>query len=209
MKNVKAHRGSERIEKKRRKSLGYTAVEVMISMSILAIGAGAVVSMQRGAVQGNVDARHIDTANAITRRWVERLRRDAMLWTLPNSANTAGDNRASKALLLGTVDGEWRVPIERVDDVPPVTPGFDLLGRDLPRSQLNDQNALAFCTNVRLTWLIPNQLIRAEVRVFWPRGTGIPMGFDCASAQNATLSTNTDQKYRFVYASTAIRRNAQ
>ena len=144
---------------------GYTAIEVMISMAVLAIGAAAVMTMQRGAVQGNVDARRIDAGNSIARLWMERLRRDAMLWTLPNSRNPnpGSDNRVANAPLLAVVDGQWHAPVGRLSDEtpsganppPPISPGFDLLGRDLPRSELSNVNVPAYCVQTRLTWLVP------------------------------------------------------
>ena len=194
---------------------GYTAIEVMISMAVLAIGAAAVMTMQRGAVQGNLDARRIDTANSIARLWMERLRSDAMLWTLPNSRNPnpGSDNRVTNAPLLAVVDGEWHAPMGRLgeasDNVALISPGFDLLGRDLPQGDLSDTNTPAFCAQVRLTWLIPNDFIRAEVRVFWPRGSGVPMGLNCGTdAAVQTLDANVHDKYRFVHTASAIRRTS-
>jgi prepilin-type N-terminal cleavage/methylation domain-containing protein len=60
---------------------GYTMIEILVSMTLLAIGAAGVMAMQKAAVQGHQDARQMDVANAIAREWMERLRRDAMMWT--------------------------------------------------------------------------------------------------------------------------------
>jgi prepilin-type N-terminal cleavage/methylation domain-containing protein len=181
---------------------GYTAVEVMVSLAILAIGAAAVISMQRGAVQGNVDARRIDTANSLTRLWMERLRRDATLWTVSGAPPSASP-------LLGTVNGDWHAPTERIADTIPLSPAFDLFGNDLSQTAAADGVSPTYCTQVRLTWLVQDQLIRADVRVFWPRGIGIPMGLNCTGNITNTLDTNANNVYRFVYASTAIRRTVQ
>ena len=45
---------------------------------------------------------------------------------------------------------------------------FDILGRDVTLTG-NAQPGVTFCTNIRGDWLQQDQLIRAEVRVYWPR----------------------------------------
>lgn len=155
---------------------GYTAIEVLMAMTVMAIGGAAVISMQKTSVTANLDARRADVANAIARTWVERLRKDAMAWTLPGPAG--GGNNIGNALIIANVQtppGNWFLPIQRMNQTVPETmsPGFDILGRDLPQAQLA---AADFCVNVRLTWLGASatppggDLIRADVRVLWPVG---------------------------------------
>ena len=64
--------------------------------------------------------------------------------------------------------GLWGEPSELVT----VDASLDALGADVDLADLaDDKNRYAlFCTHVRLTWLIDNQMMRADVRVFWPRG---------------------------------------
>lgn len=175
-----------------------------MSMTVFAIGAAGVIGMQKGAIQSNVDARRLDTANGIARKWVERLRRDSMIWTLPDAKHTSVNN-LSDAKHLATIDGQWHRPTGRLVETPPQSPGFDVLGQDLKSDDLKDA---VFCTNVRLTWLVPNELIRAEIRVFWPRGISVAADPDfCTGEPSGSLATE-QKKYRFVYAVTAIRKNA-
>jgi prepilin-type N-terminal cleavage/methylation domain-containing protein len=197
-----------RVGKKR----GYTATEVLVSLAIVAIGGAGVISMQRATIQGNIDARRIDMANAIARQWIERLRTDAMLWTLPAAQNP--NSNFANALLLQRVDLNddiWYRPDQRLAADPKWSPGMDVLGADVTDStELGDQkNRFAlFCTNVRLKWLIVNQVMRVDIRVFWPRGVGAsPDDHYCAQTPPADMETRTD-KYHFIYATTAIRRNA-
>lgn len=190
---------------------GYTATEVLVSLSIVLIGAAGVISMQRATIQGNIDARRMDMANAIARQWIERLRTDAALWTLP-SARDPNSNFANAVLLQKATlnDGLWYRPSQRLAAAPNWSPGMDALGADVAVTELaDDNNAYAlFCTHVRLTWLIQNELMRADVRVFWPRGLGTPPDKKyCDSDPDATFDTQTE-KYHFVYAMTALRRNA-
>jgi type IV pilus assembly protein PilV len=195
------------------KSRGYTAIEVLLSLTILAIGASGVISMQRGAIQGNVDARRLDMASAITRQWTERLRRDAMAWTLPNAANPLTNNIANAKLLTSSRinDGKWHRPDQLLGSTGE-SPAFDLLGRDVPQAQMTGVDSrVLFCTNVRLTWLVTNELLRAEVRVFWPRNLSAKADADyCVDdppITNDPPAATDIEKYHFVYTVTSIRRN--
>ena len=175
-------------------------------MAILAIGAAGVISMQRGAIQGNVDARRLDMANSIAREWVERLRRDSMMWTLPNQANL-GTNNIAQAVLLANIDGKWHLPSQRigdtaVDGTPVNSPGFDILGFD--QTALGTNSNVMFCVNTRMTVLVPGSLIRAEVKVFYPRGVDVTPAAGFCAADPTTDDTNL---YHYVYAVTAIRKN--
>ena len=195
---------------------GYTAVEVLMAMTVMAIGAAAVISMQKASVQGNLDARKTDVATAIARTWVERLQRDSMQWTLPSSANTAGNNFANAKLLATHVTGGWFLPIDEMGQSNPETmsPGFDILGRDLAAGDLD---TALFCVNVRLTWLVPPVLptepglIHADVRVLWPRAIINSPGAFCNAAEAAKPNPDPANPPLFhaLYVTTTIRENAQ
>lgn len=157
-----------------------------MAMTVMVIGAAAVMSMQKTSVQGNEDARKTDIANSIGRMWMERLQRDAMQWTCPSAACAATSNMGTTSLIVapGNVNGQWFLPVQYLGATTPETmsPGFDVLGRDLTAAQLvpaplTGWPGATFCVNVRLTWLVPQNLgigepglIRADVRVLWPRG---------------------------------------
>jgi type IV pilus assembly protein PilV len=196
---------------------GYTAVEVLMAMTVMAVGAAGVISMQKASIQGNLDARKTDVANSIARAWIERIKRDAMLWTQPGPSNPTGGNLASAPILnagINTNNGTWFLPLQDIalTGSTALSPGFDILGRDLPQADL--AKAL-FCANVRMTWLpvpaAPQDLIRVEVRVLWPRGiTGntLPAGGTC----NATVAVSNAPSplvYHAIYAVTAVRGNPQ
>jgi len=196
-----------------------------MAMTVMTIGASAVMSMQKASVQGNSDARQADIANSIARMWVERLQRDAMQWTLPNGANPQLNNFANAQLLstqlASAQAGKWGVPKAYMGVTNPETMsyGFDVVGRDLPSAQIAAE--AQFCVSYRLQWLVPQSLaanepglIRADVRVLWPRGVANapPSGW-CADGSAATASDNPDPSspsmYHAIYLSTSIRENAQ
>lgn len=115
-----------------RAARGYTAIEVLMAMTVMAIGGAAVITMQKTSVTGNLDARKADVANAIARTWVERLQRDAMAWTLPGP-DGAGSNLATNALIVGNIlksPGQWFLPDQEIGAG--TSPGFDILGVTSP-----------------------------------------------------------------------------
>jgi prepilin-type N-terminal cleavage/methylation domain-containing protein len=188
---------------------GYTAVEVMMALTLLLIGSVGVMAMQRAAVQGNADAREMDVATSIARSWIERLERDATLWT-PSIVPTVPPTNLTSALLVNeNPTGIWYVPQARLapagaqNDVE--SAGEDILAQDMASLT---QAGLRYCVNLRVTPLTLDQtLMRVEVRVFWPRNlTQSPDPNYCNSAPAAALDTAT-QQYHFVYAATALRQN--
>ncbi len=193
------------LRQRRRRPGGYTTIEVLIAMTVFSIGAAGIMGMQRATVQGNTDARRMDVANGIAREWMERLRRDGIFWTNTTSfANTT----FLKAALAAS---DWTIPI----GCPTTAPGdglcaaFDVLGRDL---ETTAAPGAAFCAQVRVITLVPDSLLRAEVRVYWPRQLGATTSFGASgfcSATNAAApsAANANQIFHFVYAASAIRIN--
>jgi prepilin-type N-terminal cleavage/methylation domain-containing protein len=204
-----------------RSARGYTAIEVLIAMTVMAIGAAAVMSMQKASVQGNLDARKTDVANSIARMWVERLERDATQWTQPNTNNVLGNNLGIATALFRNLDNGWFVPVPPAA-TSPMTYAYDILGRDLLPA---DAGSAVFCVNMRLKTLVTGvpvqggapvpQLIRADVRVVWLRGLGVnPTGTFCdpGNADMGTSDLNETGRvggpaYHAIYVTTAVKEN--
>jgi type II secretory pathway pseudopilin PulG len=203
---------------------GYTAVEVLLAMTVMVIGAAGVMSMQKTSIQADLDARKMDVANGIARMWVERLERDAMQWTLPSSsAPGAASNLASTKIIGPNIDRGWFVPNGAMS-TQGATPGsntvetmgyaFDILGRDLA---VSDVSQAVFCVNTQIVTLISGQLYRGDVRVLWLRGFAAPGGANgFCNLQNADFTANDPNAsnaagitYRAIYTTTSIRENAQ
>ncbi len=189
-----------------------------MAMTIMTIGAAAVMSMQKTSVTGNLDARKNDIANAIARTWVDRLQRDAMQWTLPNTDNPGLTNFANAKLLSSTTYGTWDLPQYYMGVTNPETASyaFDILGRDLPATEINTTETV-FCVNYRLQWLVPQALpfepglIRADIRVLWPRNISndqAPGWCNQANASQLNPDPNFDA-YHILYLTTDIRQGAQ
>jgi prepilin-type N-terminal cleavage/methylation domain-containing protein len=187
----------------------YTAVEVLMAITVMSIGAAAVMSMQKASMQGNLDARKTDVANSIARTWVERIKRDAMEWTTPGPTTGTGTNLTTAAIVQYGVtnSGTWFLPDQYIASTPPLSPGFDILGRDLITTDLG---TAIFCANVRLVWLANSEMVRADVRVLWARGISAapPKGGVCDSTV-AVSDAPDPLVYHSLYVTTAVRGNPQ
>jgi prepilin-type N-terminal cleavage/methylation domain-containing protein len=198
----KTRRGRER---------GYTAVEVLMAMTLFAIGAAGVIGMQRVVIQGGEDARRADMATNIANEWIARLQRDAGFWTQPNSA------------VPDTIDLNQTRWIKDVDKpcanfcnitmpgtpANGLSPAFDSFGRDLPTGTTQ----AVYCVQYRLQWIVPpgtppypklelTGLMRAEVRVYYARLEATAIG-DCSAPPPDAIPPVSP--FHMVYAATAIR----
>lgn len=186
---------------------GYTVVEVLSAMTLFAIGAAGVISMQRVTIQGGDDARRMDVATNLAHVWTSRLQRDAAFWTDPN------DTTLNETVWLKTcpTTGWVNPPATDPDSDPGKSGSFDLYGRDRS-STIHDH---MFCAQYRLSWLIdtggasPIRLstsMLAEVRVFWARLDNAPIE-NCADLKVDPNDPAAQTYYHFVYATTAVRPN--
>jgi hypothetical protein len=195
---------------------GYTVVEVISAMTLFAIGAAGVISMQRVTIQGGTDARRFDVGSNIANEWAHRFHRDSMLWTQPNGANPGTQN-----LFGGSAATKWLKDIATPNvwiRVPPLTAGtemgvsgaFDVYGRDLPAAGAGIEHF--YCAQYRLDWisnpgpnLTPGGIVRVEVRVVWARLDSASI-INCNDAASFDPDTNPNA-YHFVYVTTAVREN--
>jgi hypothetical protein len=194
---------------------------VLIAMTVMAIGAAAVMTMQKASIQGNLDARRLDVANGIARMWVERLEADATAWTQPNAnapsvTNLSTHNGALIADGIGSNATNWFLPADYMNNTPPESYMFDILGRDLAAA---DSASAIYCVAVRMTPLVPGAiaaapaLVRADVRVLWLRDLGSnPSGGTafCAAGGDAVSSLPTQPDpavYHALYVTTALKGN--
>ena len=192
--------------------LAYTVIEVMMAMSVLAIGATGVIAMQKAALLGNVRARDLATATTLASSWLERLRIDGLMWQQnPNGLSTLPATTWLNVVTTANA-GTWVVPNAAFN----YQNGADLHGYDVTVAS----GQQGFCVNMRLTQLLPT-IIRAEVRVYWLRthnqarsggGSGMFQSGNSLCANSAALlqDLSTDealQRYHFVYMTSAISRN--
>lgn len=153
---------------RRERARGFTLLEVMMALTILAIGMLGIVALQAATVGSTQDASQFSVANAVARTWVQRLQRDAQRWNHP-SAFKASDDIADTAWLqlVTTSANRWVRPNASALE-PNASPAFDKNGDDIPLSDTVRSVDAVYCTHVRLRQMYPD-LIKAEVRVFWKK----------------------------------------
>jgi len=195
----------------KRRSRGYTVVELMMSLAVFATGVTGIVAMQRATISSNLLARNVTVANGIAQAWLTQLQADGTLWR-PTAVPAV---TPVWLLTANASNGLWQLPAWNA--ARQFGAQFDGFGAPV---QANPQ----FCAQIRLTWLYGdgtsqgglagNGLIRTEVRVFWPRDTVTTAGFDagdCTAVAQATVDgvANKTSKYHFVVQAGAVRQPAQ
>ena len=151
--------------RRRRTQGGYTLIEVMTAIGILMVGGVGIFAIEEGAIIANAEARRMATAQHVAATVIERIRRDALNWTLggPSMPSTALD-RTTYLVNAGGVPGVGATAWMRTPMAGTESFGFDYWGNDTTVAA-----SMAFCAQMRFEWVYPNQAIRADVRVYYPR----------------------------------------
>ncbi len=199
--------------RRRIKSRGSTVIEVLMAISVLAVGASGIIALQKVTTVANRNAKNLEIANEIARTWVERLQSDAMVWNHPSALDPNSDIGDTRWLLNNVDDPgteQWFRPVDGTANIYGV---HYATGNDDPSGSLNGP----FCVNLRLTWLRPEQdLVRAEVRVYWLRGGIQPHVADLPDVEDPLCGSTPSpapgvggqiELYHFVHVTTALRKN--
>lgn len=154
------------------KRAGYTLIEVMTAVMVMTIGAAGILAMQGASAASNQDANESAIAANFASTWLERIKRDARLWT------ASGDVARANTRYLSQAFGAYTVPPVLLSSTNGVleSPGADHFGFDT-------NTDIRFCVNVALTLvhalnpLMPAatnltqdaNAVQAAVRVWWYR----------------------------------------
>ena len=195
-----------------RRSSGFTLLEVMMALTVLAIGMLGMVALQTSTVTATQQANQFAIANSIARTWVSRLQRDAQRWNHPSKYVASSDLTTDTVWLARATDtAGWFRPVISATLEPLSSPGFDMYGNDLPAASM--ANAV-YCTHLRLRQLYPNSMIQAEVRVFWRKRKianptlyatlSIPAGGFCDPAVDPAVVGRDDANFHWTYSVTGI-----
>ena len=189
----------------RRRSNGYTLVELMMAIALFTVAVLGIISLQKLMVVSNAHAKNVAVAQRIAQSWATQLQLDTTSW----KTTLAGTN------WLNSVDEDDWVRPAFVAGVQNFGAAFDALGNPLSDTA-PDLARARYCTNVRLTWLYPdnrpvtgNGLMRAEIRVFWLRDgeSDIDVAGICkVTVPTATVGQAVD-RYHFVYHTTGLRQH--
>jgi prepilin-type N-terminal cleavage/methylation domain-containing protein len=186
--------------------LGFTIVELMMSLAILTVGISGIIAMQKVTAASNLHSKSVAIATQIANSWQDQLLVDGSIWRSA-TGGLAGLPVATTWLANANTPNVWFQP----QYIPGREFGaaFDALGN--PVADANVAQAqfcvhLLFVPVVALT-NIDNATVRATVRVLWPRAQAsqtATVNF-CAPGNNpATIAQATD-KYHSLYQTFAIR----
>ncbi len=187
-----------------------------MALTVLAIGMLGVMALQTSTIGANSDANQLAVAQQVARTWIQRLQRDAQRWNHPSRYNASSDLATDTVWLArvrnATAPNAWAMPMPAAGIEPNVSPAFDPMGQDIAVGSANYINAV-YCTHYRLRELYLNELIQAEVRVFWKKrrvadyGTystyGLTNGLCTTTADPAVLGKD-DKNFRWTYAVSGI-----
>jgi Tfp pilus assembly protein PilV len=140
---------------------GYSLIEVMTAVAVMIVGSTGIAVMLSSTEGLQADAWEQSTALQVATTWMDRVRRDGLLWTAAGApAQTAylKDNSCDWFAPVSTMVGEY--------------PAADAFGRDT-----NVAANMRYCVNLRMfpvqTINGNTNAIRADLLVFWFRsGTG-------------------------------------
>lgn len=191
---------------------GYTIVELIMSLSVLAIGVSGVIAMQKVTVSTNRNAKDLAIATRIAEAWADQLATDASVWTMDQGGNSTRPQTTWLKLADPNQTVDWFIPAYSAATA--FGPAFGPLG-----ASVNPSTAPAdahFCAHLRFAFLHSettptggNGSIRAQVRVFWLRddaAADLPtsaLGNLC-SVDATTFATNIGA-FQVVYLTTAVR----
>jgi len=177
---------------------GFTIIELLIVVAISTTGFMALARLQTSSLQGMKTTATLGEAVSLAENFLEDLRLEFSQWTPTNSiqqlgidslpslgdlpvggnigagAQTPGDGivGAPGWIIAGEAGGNRLVPM--AGDVRSFN---NINGQNVSlnagtRQAMNDPNipeaSEKFCLRYRLTWLVPNKAMRAEVEVSWP-----------------------------------------
>jgi len=141
---------------------GFTLIEVMIAIGIMTVGSLGILAMHQAVSNANRSAHEMNTALAITERWIERIDRDALSWTEQGLTTSALSGTDYLSPLASTTTGtDWFTPAPSNTDE---SYGFDFFGLDT-----REKDEIKYCTNLKLSWLRQGTSARVDIRTFWYR----------------------------------------
>jgi Tfp pilus assembly protein PilV len=190
---------------RRRFHAGYTAVEVLMSMAVLAVGVIGIIATEKVTLASNMHTKNMAIGTRIGEAWLGMLDAEAALWNRQGSLATTTWLRQSAG------EASWFRPSH--NDGLGFGPAFDALGNSV--AQANLARDTRFCVDVRLSPLTSlntgGGMMRAEVRVFWIRdqvlltGAAVAPAHACSFNSVSMSAAAQASMFHFVYLSTAVR----
>jgi type IV pilus assembly protein PilV len=155
----------------RRGDEGFTILEVLIAVLVLAIGFIGILGMQSVAIQTSRASSDIRVATEIAETTMERMQRDAQMWGQTGSPGDWGPGAWLNSALTeaGTGNFAWPPRPAGTSGREPAFNGLGLAQQDTtPSPDFTNRNN-RFCVDYQTDWLRGATFARITVRVRWPR----------------------------------------
>jgi type IV pilus assembly protein PilV len=198
---------------RRARSSGFTIVELMMSLAVLAVGVSGIIAMQKVTATTNLHAKSIATATRVAQAWQAQLMVDGSLWRIPHAESGVQTTAAvslSKTLWLKNQNSNpaWFRPV--YDPNLAFGAAFDALGNPVTDANLGQAH---FCVHLQIVPLTrlenaaeaPNAALRVTTRVVWPRAQGAPVANHCAPDIDPNVVGNDTTNFHSIYQTIAIR----
>jgi type II secretory pathway pseudopilin PulG len=153
---------------------GFSLAEILVVLTLTTIGFIAVINLQIGTLEAVTTARNTTEATNLAEHVIELIRSDAIEWTADGETTVATQFPYLSEAGIPVPGGgsDWVLASLSPDRVGSLGDTFlDDEGRnDGILSEFPNTRNRRFCVHYRLTWIILDYLLRADVRVSWMRG---------------------------------------
>ncbi|MFT4702954.1 MAG: type IV pilus modification protein PilV [Bradymonadia bacterium] len=198
---------------------GFTILEVLIAVLVLAVGIIGVFGMQVTSTISNQRAYERRVATELAESVLERLKRDSIEWTLtsyPASGTWLVDGAANMAPApfegsgAGPDVSAAREAAWTYRTSPGAVPMFNDMGLPSGGTSVAETKNQRFCVSYRLTPLIDGRVLRAEVRITYAKnGDGaVALGGNCRALEQRTITVDRGLLFDEVVVTGLIRQNA-
>lgn len=221
----------QRLVQRPPREAGFTILEVLVAALMLGIGLIGILGLQATATVTNRRASEMRAAMQVAQTQLERAKLDAVEWTAAGAP--------SNTTTLGQVLGTMPVPetgTETGGEAAPVTDysseegwtfrntaGTVATVNELGLAYIADMTMTSgqrpqamttgsdYCVATRAYPLLDNEMIRLDVRVFWPKNTlgESAMAGTCDWFTSARTEVEFDQRFHSVRLTGTVRRNEQ
>ena len=191
---------------------GFSLSEILVVLTLTTVGFIAIINLQIGTLNALTTARNTTEATNLAEHVIELIRSDAIEWTADGDTvdalrfpylNVAGVAAAGggSGWVLATLSPDTDRRVGSLGDA--------FYDQERNTGILNefpaDRNK-RFCVFYRLTWIVPDYLLRADARVLWMRGQVTQTAYtDCSVLNPGTMFDDTSRVSSVTIPATVMR----
>ena len=191
---------------------GFSLSEILVVLTLTTIGFIAIINLQIGTLEAVTTARNTTEATNLAEHVIELIRSDAIEWTADGDTvdalrfpylNVAGTATAGggSGWVLATLSPDNDRRVGSLGDAFQDQERNTGILNEFPA----DRNK-RFCVLYRLTWIVPDYLLRADVRVLWMRGQLTQTAYtDCSPLDPGAMFDDTSRVSSVTIPATVMR----